>query len=135
MASAQVRYGFTQGESLARLSRFVGRRTGLFKEPFPSFLPSHLPDIFVFNADPLGSGAALSETEALICTMASRLNGTAVKTMNPKTRSSAPSGISASKPHIHPASPCSPKLSIGQKGSHTSPSQKTPQSDGRRGIR
>jgi len=69
MASAQVRYGFTQGESLARLSRFVGRRTGLFKEPFPSFLPSHLPDIFVFNADPLGSGAALSETEALICTI------------------------------------------------------------------
>jgi ribosomal protein S12 methylthiotransferase accessory factor len=54
-------------QALARLNRFIGKRTGLVKEPFPSFLSSHLPDIFVFSASTMGSGAALTEQEALVC--------------------------------------------------------------------
>ena len=55
------------GQALATLNRFIGKRTGIVREPFPSFLSSQLPDIFVFSASPMGSGAALTEQEALVC--------------------------------------------------------------------
>ncbi|MCI0391365.1 MAG: YcaO-like family protein [Acidobacteria bacterium] len=54
-------------QALTRLGRFVGRRAGMLKEPFPTLLSAQLPDLFVFNISDLGSGAALTEEEALIC--------------------------------------------------------------------
>jgi ribosomal protein S12 methylthiotransferase accessory factor len=59
----------TPSSALARLGRFVGRRAGMMKEPLPTFLSAQLPDLFIFNISDLGSGAALTEEEALICTI------------------------------------------------------------------
>src|SRR5262249_27228165 len=53
--------------TLDRLYRFVGKRAGMLKEPVPTFLSSQIPDLFVFSLSNLGSGAALTEEEALIC--------------------------------------------------------------------
>lgn len=53
--------------TLDRLYRFVGKRAGMLKELVPTLLSAQIPDLFVFSLSSLGSGAALTEEEALIC--------------------------------------------------------------------
>lgn len=78
------------GAVLQRLGRFVSRRTGVLREPVPVMLPAQLPDLFVYQSSNLGSGAALTAEEALICTIGESIERYCGLNYEPETAIVAP---------------------------------------------